>query len=256
MTGPPRAGGHVCLSYDEPAAFEAAARDFLAEGVAAGERVWYLAPAPPRDWSFRPELVRLGDHYPEAGVIDPAAGVAAYAAATERALADGYLGLRVAAEATPLVRTPDQLDAFARYEHLVDRYMRGAPFSALCGYDRVTLGDEAVDELACLHPVSAAPFRLFALAPGPADAGLAGELDWETHDLFARALARADPRPASGEWVIDADRLTFIHHGCLLHLDAYARAQGLTAVLRTRSVAPALLATLMDLTALRVESAG
>ncbi|GGQ74263.1 MEDS domain-containing protein [Couchioplanes azureus] len=254
-TGPARTGGHVCLSYDEPDSFENAARDFLAAGVAAGERVWYLAPEPPRGWSFRPELVRLGDHYPEGGVIDPAAGVAAYASATDRALEDGYRGLRVAAEATPLVATPDQLDAFARYEHLVDRYMRGAPFSALCGYDRATLGGGAVDELACLHPVSAAPFRLFAVAPGPADTGLAGELDWSTHELFAQALERADPRPGSGEWVIEAGWLTFVDHTCLLLLDEFARARGLTAVLRTRTVLPGRLVALMGLTALRVESA-
>lgn len=257
MTGPrrPRVGGHVCLAYAEPAAFEDAARDFLAEGVAAGERVWYLAPTPPRGWRFRPELVRIGDHYPEDGVIDPAAGVSAYAAATERALADGYCGLRVAAEATSLVGTPAQLDAFARYEHLVDRYMRGAPFSALCGYDRVALGDEAVDELACLHPLSTAPFRLSAGLPGQADVILSGELDWANRDLFVRALARAEPRPASAELVIDAGRLTFVDHNCLVDLDQYAHSHGMTAVLRTRTPVPARLVALMGLTALRVESA-
>ncbi|MEV8510062.1 MEDS domain-containing protein [Actinoplanes sp. NPDC051475] len=125
--GPPRPYGHVCLAYDDPATFRTAARDFLAEGAAAGERVWYLASEPPHGWEFRPDLIRLGEHYPEGAVIDPARGLEAYAAATCQALADGYAGLRVAAEVTPLVRTPAQLDAFARYEHVVDRYMRTHP---------------------------------------------------------------------------------------------------------------------------------
>ncbi|MFI5495003.1 MEDS domain-containing protein [Actinoplanes sp. NPDC051859] len=248
-----RAGEHVCVAYDEPAAFDSAAREFLAAGIAAGEQLWYIAPTPaPRGWDFAPELVRLGDHYPEGAVIDPAAGVAAYAAATERAIAAGYRGLRIAAEATNLVRTPHQLAAFTRYEHLVDRYMRDAPFSALCGYNRGELGGAAVAELACLHPISDAPFRLFAV-PGDVDAGLAGELDWSCRDLFDQALDRADLRPEGKELIIDARQLTFIDHNSLADLDAYARRRGVTAVLRTRRSVPARLTALLRLTALRVE---
>jgi len=42
--------------------------------------------------------------------VDPDAQVRTYAAATGAALAAGFTGLRVVAEATPLVRTPEQLD--------------------------------------------------------------------------------------------------------------------------------------------------
>lgn len=251
--GPPRPYGHVCLAYDDPATFQTTARDFLAEGVAAGERVWYLASEPPHGWDFRPDLIRLGDHYPEGAVIDPARGAEAYAAATRRALADGYAGLRVAAEVTPLVRTPAQLDAFARYEHVVDRYMRTHPFGALCGFDRAELGAAVIEELACLHPQSDAPFRLYATPPALADAGLAGDLDEATRDLFARALERAELRPATGDLMIDAAGLAFIDHNSLLELDAYARRRGVTAVLRTRLFSPGHLAELLGLTALRVE---
>ncbi|MFI7599982.1 MEDS domain-containing protein [Actinoplanes sp. NPDC049681] len=251
--GPPRPYGHVCLAYDDPATFEAAARDFLAEGVAAGERVWYLASEPPCGWDFRPDLIRPGDHYPAGGAIDPVRGVEAYAAATRQALADGYSGLRVAAAATPLVRTPAQLDAFARYEHIVDRYMRTHPFAALCGFDRAELGAAAVEELACLHPQSDAPFRLYATPPAIADAGLAGDLDMATRDLFARTLERAELRPAAGDLMIDGAGLAFIDHNSLLDLDAYARRRGVTAVLRTPLFSPAHLAELLELTALRVE---
>ncbi|BCJ48888.1 hypothetical protein Asp14428_03630 [Actinoplanes sp. NBRC 14428] len=252
----PAPWGHRCLSYDDPAAFETAAHDFLAEGLAAGERVWYIAATPPRGWEFQPELITLGDHYRLDGVVDPDEGVAAYAAVTERALAEGRTGLRVAADATPLVRTAAQLDAFARYEHRVDRYMRDHPFSALCGYDRRALGVAACDELACLHPESDAQFRLYATPAEVADAGLAGELDDASRSLLALALDRAEPSPAAGELVIDATGLTFIDHNSLLDLDAYARRRGLTAVLRTRLFSAAHLAELLDLPSLRVERAG
>jgi len=244
---------HVCLDYAGPAAFEAAAYDFLAAGRAAGEQVWLVAGWSPRDWDFEPVVVPVSDHYPEGAAIEPAAGVAAYARATERAIAEGYTGLRVAADATPLVRTPVQLDAFARYEIQVDRYMRDHPFTAMCGYDRARLPDGTVEQLACLHPVSGAPFRLIAAPPGRGDAALAGEVDETTRPLFLQALRRAELRPAGGELVLDAGELGFIDHNTLLHLDAHARELGATAVLRTRLSAAARLASLLELTALRVE---
>jgi DcmR-like sensory protein len=92
-----------------------------------------------------------------------------YAAETEAALAAGFLGYRVVGEATPLGRTPDQLDLIARYEQCVDRYMAGHPFSALCGYSRLELGSAAVSEFACLHPPAAAgsvPFHLYTVEDG------------------------------------------------------------------------------------------
>lgn len=250
----PPAYGHACLAYDDPAVFEAAAHDFLAEGRAAGERVWFIAEWAPRHWDFRPEVMPVGEHYPEGTVIDPAAGVAAYAEATARALADGFTGLRVAADATPLVRTPAQLEAFTRYEVQVDRYMRTHQFAAMCAYDRTLLDDGAVDQLACLHPESEAPFRLFTPHPGSGDAALTGELDETTRPLFLQALRRAELRPAGAELVLDAGELGFIDHNSLLHLDAHARSLGTTAVLRTRRPAAARLAELLDLTALRVET--
>lgn len=56
-------------------------------------------------------------------------------------------------------------DAFARYEHLLDRRMSTEPISALCAFDVAELGHSAVAELACLHPFTsdgASPFRLYA----------------------------------------------------------------------------------------------
>ncbi|MFD0786660.1 MEDS domain-containing protein, partial [Micromonospora azadirachtae] len=35
--------GHVCWVYDDPAALDRAAHRFLTAGLAAGERLWYVA---------------------------------------------------------------------------------------------------------------------------------------------------------------------------------------------------------------------
>ncbi|MDO3701441.1 MEDS domain-containing protein [Micromonospora sp. C28SCA-DRY-2] len=270
---PDGSSGHVCWAYDDPATFRRSAEAYLTAGLAAGERVWYISPDEPESVLARlrgvpaiadalrrgaAEVVPLGSTYASDWTVDPAAQVAAYAAATEQALAAGHTGLRVVAEATALVRTPAQLDAFARYEHQVDRYMRSRPFRAMCAYHRPELGARAVAELASLHPESNVEellFRLYAVAPGDGHAALAGELDPSQHELFGTALARADLRPTGGELVLRATGLRFLDHRSLVHLDEYAHRRAATAVLRTGRPALARLVDLLDLPRVRVEVA-
>ena len=247
--------GHVCLAYDSRAELETRAGDFLAAGEAAGERVHYLAvTAPARPLPFLP----LGGTYRVGAVVDPVEQVAAYTAATEEALAAGYTGLRVVADATPLVGTAEQLDAFARYEYRIDRYMRDHPFSAMCAYDRRQVGDAAVAQLACLHAESTAavPFRLHACPPGDGAAALDGELDLSADELLTATLPRADLTAGDDEVVLQAGGLTFADHRSLLRLHEYAAAHGVTIVLRGASPATGRLAELLDLPRLRVEAAG
>ncbi|RKN59206.1 hypothetical protein D7193_08645 [Micromonospora costi] len=266
--------GHVCWVHDDPAPFHHAAQAFLTAGLAAGERLWYVAagPAEPvvarlsavpalRDALARgtAEVVSVGDTYRSDAVVDGPTQVRAYADATEAALADGFRGLRVVAEATPLVRTPAQLDAFARYEHLVDRYMRARPFSAMCGYDRREIGSRAAAELACLHPETNAPeasFQLYACDSQGDRAGLAGELDLTAEDLFTTALERADLRPVDGRLVVQAPGLRFIDHRALLRLHDYGRRRNASVVLRSPHATASRLAGLLDLPGLTVEVTG
>jgi anti-anti-sigma regulatory factor len=261
---------HVCWSYDD-AEFLGHAREFLAEGLALGQRVCLVADGAADDLAadlcategmeraLRTGAARVapvGDMYRFDAVIEPEAQVAAYARATEEALADGFTGFRVAAEATTLVRRPAQRDAFARYEHLIDEYMTTRPFAALCAYDRGELGEAAVAELACMHPnanADAAPFRLFS--PNDADcvAELAGELDIVSVELFPAAVRRACPAPPGGRVVVDASRLDFIDHRSLVLLDDLARAGGGTIVLRTRLTTPSRMIEALALSGVRAE---
>ncbi|MFR9780395.1 MEDS domain-containing protein [Micromonospora sp. MS34] len=266
---PSTAHAHVCLAYDDPAALDARMVSFLAAGLAAGERIALIAPSTPdeltrrldrlpgRDAALRRGALRLlsvEQMYRADEVVDPLTQVRAYQAATEDALAAGYTGLRVVADATPLVRTPAQRDAFARYEYLIDGYMRDRPMSAICAYDRRELGDPAIAELACLHPQTNADvlFRLHA-ATDPGVVTLHGELDPSNHRLFAAALGRADPRPAGGRLVVDATGLRFVDHRNLLHLRNHARRHGATVMLRASRSAVARLVELLDLAEFQVE---
>lgn len=271
-SAPSASYGHICWAYDDPAAFDARARAFLADGLTSGEQVWYITPGQRADAIERlrglagfqdaldrgaARVVPLDATYDAGGPIDPPAQVRAYAAATEHALASGYAGLRVVADVALLVRTPAQLDAFTRYEHLIDRYMLTHPMSALCAYDRRELGDRVIAELACMHPQTNALdvlFQLHACEPTAGCAALAGELDLSNHELFSTALERADLRPTDGRLVVEATHLRYIDHRSLMHLQHLARRRHATVVLRASRSAAARLVELLDLPEVRVEA--
>ncbi|MDI1464138.1 MEDS domain-containing protein [Catellatospora sp. KI3] len=258
---------HVCWAFDGPDEFRRAAGRFLTDGLAAGQRVIYLAEGAGQTdldhvEGFAQARAEGAAYVQDLGIYDhslladPILQVGAYARATEQALADGYDGLRVAADATSLVRTPDQLAAFARYEHLVDVYMTGNPFAAMCGYNRRELTSAAIAEVACMHPLartSSAPLRLFASMRPGTRAALAGEIDIAGHALLQTALERAAVAPVDGTVAIDARELSFIDHRGLFHLVDHARSRGATAVLHTAGRGPArVLADLLRLPDLQV----
>jgi anti-anti-sigma regulatory factor len=270
--GPPPAAApvgrsnHVCVVHTDGKQLLAAAQAFLQEGRKRNERLVFLgsgsieslhrqlgALAGLRELLDTDRLTvgALDGHYGADEVPDPQATMAAYDAATRAALAAGYRGLRVVAEATALVRTPEQRAAFARYEHLVDRYMVDHPFTAMCAYDGAELGD-AVTEIACLHPVAnagAAPFHWYA---GVAvDVHLTGEVDVVAHDTLA-AVAELT-LPLHGEQVVvDATALEFIDHRGLLTLDEHARRSDTTIKLVSDRQLVRRLADHLELRALEV----
>jgi hypothetical protein len=252
----PRA--HVCVAYDDPTDLRTHAQHFLADGLAAGEQVWYIAADRPAGLDDRVRFVPTGRTYAHGAVVDPAAQVDFYAAATRDAVAAGHTGLRVVAEATELVVTPAQLDAFCRYEHLVDRYMCGHPFTAMCAYDRRMLDATAVARLVCLHPrtnTDDVPFTLHAAQPGEGAAVLAGELDMTAWDLLSATLEAVDLPSTAGEVVLQATGLRFADHRSLLRLQDYALDAGVTVVLRSANAALGRLAGMMELPGVRVEVA-
>ncbi|HTI20689.1 MAG TPA: MEDS domain-containing protein [Kutzneria sp.] len=262
---------HVCWSYDDSGGFRRRAREFLAEGLALGQRVVFIADdSADQLAAVLRRSVKLGqalrtgaarvvsaaDVHPPDVVIEPEAQVEAYASATEEALADGFTGLRVAADVTGLVRKPAQREAFARYEHLIDEYMTTRPFAALCGYHRPELGDHTVAELACLHPATNSrgiPFRLYASSDGEYSAELDGELDLLGIELFPLALRRTAPGMRQGRVLLDAAKVRFVDHRSLIALDDHARERGTTAVLRTGLSTPDRVITALHLTSVRAE---
>jgi ABC-type transporter Mla MlaB component len=259
---------HLCWSYEDADQLRLSMAEFLADGLRQDQQVCHIAVGGADDLLTELaelvdaeqavslgtlQLLDLEDMYDTSAPVDPQAQVAAYAAATSRALTAGHTGLRVAAEVTPLVRTSEQVEAFARYEHLADRYMANQPLTALCAYNRTELGADTVAQLACMHPTStpgSAPFRLHAVTRH--HLALSGELDLTAKDLLPRALRRVQTWP--GQLLIDAADLAFVDHHGLLALDEFARDRGVSAVLVDPPTSgPARLAAILRLRDVRVE---
>ncbi|GAB3310112.1 hypothetical protein GCM10027451_20300 [Geodermatophilus aquaeductus] len=251
----------MCCLYDDVGEFRRRLTAFLAAGLRAGCRVAYaglggaegsradLAELPDLDRRLADGSVRilsLQDVYGDAHPIDCDRVVGLYAAATEQALADGFHGLRVGADASELVRSPAHLDALVRYEFLADRYMAGHALSALCGY-RLDLGHETVSELASLHATGSAGgtgFTLFGCADGAI--GLGGQYDPTSVTVLRRLLTRIRAGAEDGTVVIDLADVEYVDHRLLRTLSAHAWEQGVALSLRS---APPLAARLSDLLA-------
>ncbi|GAA2859868.1 hypothetical protein Acy02nite_55980 [Actinoplanes cyaneus] len=236
---------HVGWAFTLADDFRAIAGQFLADGLSRRERVIYVAgagtgvPAGLNSAvaSGQAEVTSVAAMYGAGEPVEAERQIGTFADAVERALADGWAGLRVAADATSLVRTERQRAAWMRYEHLVDAFIAGTPIAGLCGFDRRVLGEAALAEVSCLHPAltpDSSEFRLYS-APGPAAGfALAGEIDPGNRPTLATVLREAHPAPRDGRITVDATALTFIDHRSLALLAEYATARGVTAVVQAR----------------------
>ena len=228
--------GHACWGFDERQEFVDAALEFLTDGLRSGQRLAYVGSEPVDEQRERLDplgdvgrlidsgalqLFELSDLYRVGEPIDAEAQLAAYLAATEAAFADGYSGLRVAAQVTDLVAEPETWDAHVRWESTADRVLSRRSLSALCGYDRAALPPQLLADLAAVHPAAngcagPAPFHLFGDGGGLA---LAGEVDVFSSETFDRALGFAceGNEPVS----LDLGELNFIDHRGLEVLAAH-----------------------------------
>ncbi|MCO1574354.1 MEDS domain-containing protein [Crossiella sp. SN42] len=248
---------HLCWVYDDRAEFRRRAGEFLLDGLSLGQQVWYIAEDDPGDPAeYLGGHAELGDALrrgaarvvPLAAVCEPRA----YDQATDRAVAEGYTGLRVAANCTPLAASR----AFTSYERLVDQHMVARPFSAMCAYHRAELDEQVAEEIAALHPLSntgGGGFRLYSSTEHAVT--LTGELDLASRETFERAWRHAGPRPSDGKLVVDATGLDFLDHHSLLLMAEHAAAHGASLELHTRWPGAAYLVRLLNLPDVRVEEA-
>ncbi len=186
---------HVCWVYDDPASFTDAAQRFCAEGLAGGERLLCVGDGLADDFRAAGEpfgsladlqargaltFAPVTGTYADGRVVRADEQRAFYEAAVRGAQDAGFRGLRVVAEVTPLAVGDRGRAALVRWEHVADEYIAsGAGMLALCAYRRGDLTEDAVADVAAVHPLVHAPldppsFRLWFDGPR---AALAGTVD-------------------------------------------------------------------------------
>ncbi|HEX5984568.1 MAG TPA: MEDS domain-containing protein [Solirubrobacterales bacterium] len=223
------ADAHACWAFDETHEFVDASLEYLSDGLRTGQRLAYVGSEPVAEQRERLaplgdvgamidkgalQLFALSDLYEVGEPIDPQAQIAVYTAAGEGALADGYTGLRVAAQVTELGAEPHTREALVRWESLADRFFSTRPLSALCGYRRPALPEPLVADLAAIHPATnlppeAVPFQLYSET---GNLVLSGEVDlFSAEDLDRVLELTCHP----GDRIeLDLGELDFIdHHG-------------------------------------------
>lgn len=262
--------GHLGWGFKDRAEFLARAAEYIADGLAQRQWVEYVGEGPVE--KLRAELTGLSgladlcdvkvstaaEFYgiaPGADTVDPDVAVAIRCNAVGTAIEAGYTGFRAIVDATSVSRSPEQRDAFARFEFLIDQKMAELPVSALCAYDVSQLDDDA-SSLVCLHPFvdDAAPsFRLYA-EPG-ASFAVNGEIDAAQVHAFAAALRRIWPLLTGSEIVVDASNLDFIGHAELLELDRIAAANDRRVILRDPQGVVARLVSLLEPGNVRIDDA-
>jgi anti-anti-sigma regulatory factor len=228
---------HVCWVYDDPGAFGEVARQHLAEGLAAGERLLCvgarvldgvragggpLADVEALQARGALRVLDVRAAYGTGGAVAPDQQLAFYEAATGQAVADGFTGLRVVAELSDLAADPAQRVDLMRWEHLADHFMGHGPgMIALCAY-RYDLDDEALTDVMSVHPLvhvtdGGPPFRIWFDGD---TLTLAGALD-----TFGAERLRAvlDSSPGSGRRVVaDLGRVDFVDVGGCRELARWA----------------------------------
>lgn len=230
--------GHACWIFDQQHEFIDAALEYLTDGLRAEQRIVYVGSEPVEEqWELLAplgdvegmigegtlQLFELANLYKAGEPVDPDTQVAIYLAATNAALADGYSGIRVAAQATDLALDPRTREAHVRWESVADRYVATHPLSAFCGYQRGVLPERLLSDLAAVHPASneghpEVPFHLFS------DSGsmvLAGEIDFFSAPDLDRLLELTCE--GSDQVSLDLGELDFIDHHGLAKLAAHTQ---------------------------------
>jgi anti-sigma B factor antagonist len=124
----------------------------------------------------------------------------------ERALSDGFPGVRLSAEATPeLVELP--VDVCLRAERELDRLCREYPVSAMCQYDTAAVGDR-LGVVATTHSAGLREKQLHAVL-GPDGLVLSGEVDMANQDLLADVIDTV-VRSSTGVLVVDLRDVGFL----------------------------------------------
>jgi anti-anti-sigma factor len=126
----------------------------------------------------------------------------------KRALAEGYRGLRLSAQASSTVTVMPQA-AHSDVERAFDRFCRTHPVSGLCQYEQWGMPEDRLQDIASSHLSGGIRQRTLSVAQHVGSLVLAGEIDVSNHDILMCAL-RAAAGQASQLLRVDVSQVEFL----------------------------------------------
>jgi PAS domain S-box-containing protein len=162
---------HLCLIYESKEEWRAAVVPFMSIGLKRGERCIYIVDTSTAD-GIRKYLAEEGvdvasaeksgqlsilhetEAYTSEGSFDPDKMIALLISETEKAIAEGYLALRVTGEMTWVLRGHPGSERLLEYEAKLNRdFFPKYLCLAICQYDRWKFDPEIVKGVIMTHPL-------------------------------------------------------------------------------------------------------
>lgn len=190
---------HACVVPDSEEHLWEVTADWLAGGLAAGERVVYFEDdtaerllgrladdrVPVRSALAAGQLVIVPTQQTHTELTAPTEQLVRFIGGQmAEAEADGWSGLRLAGESTPALMQAGGVPKVAAYEAAVDRAIHDHPSARLlCRYDRHTFDDTLLAQMRAIHHTELLTSAVYddtllrITAVGPVAARLAGEVD-------------------------------------------------------------------------------
>ena len=249
-------GTHLCALYRGEAELEQIAATFVASGLAAGDRVFYVAsdrpsaivrtaleahhvPAGPAAAAGQLVIEDFAAAYGEPGQLDLDEMAAGFRAAGRRARADGFGGLRVAAEMGDFARSIGSVERLLEWERRCTPMQHEEGITSVCQYDQRRFSHPQAAAIAHEHAGAAPeyapePPAWVHVSNAPWGLIIRGDLDLACRAVFGRVL-RA--RLAASPWLqLDVGGLAYAEAGALAVIyEAAATLAGVGGIIVTRA---------------------
>jgi hypothetical protein len=165
-------GQHICAVYETPEEQIAIAAEYLADGLRAGERAFYVAENGAALTRFRTALRAVGidadaelargaliqkvhgEAHLAGGQFDSERMMHLLNAEVEAALSDGFAGLRTCGDMSWLLGDPPGARQVLEYEVFLNQFFTRVHASGMCQYDRRRLPPFLVDAARAAHPTA------------------------------------------------------------------------------------------------------
>jgi hypothetical protein len=162
-------GDHVACIYESEEEHRQVMTPFIRSGLERKEKVLYITDVRTEDCILEyladdgidaERYVKQGqlafapatDTYLQDGFFDPEGMLALAQSETDRALEEGYAGMRYTSEPTWVLREPPGSDRFMEYEARLNEFFHEKKCMALCQYDRWVWPPEVLLNVISTHP--------------------------------------------------------------------------------------------------------